>query len=61
MSFLRRLALKSVVAAKKESVAKCGGTPTIRSGMPGWYQHHDQDKFNILRKVIQLESLLLLT
>ena len=26
MSFLRRLALKSVVAAKKESVAKCAGT-----------------------------------
>ena len=36
-------------------------TPAIRSGTPGWCQHHDQDNSNILRKLIPPMSLLLLT
>ena len=43
MSSFRRLALKSVMAAKKELVAKCAWTPTIRSGTTGWCQHDGQD------------------
>ena len=38
MSFLRRLALKSVMAAKKESVAKCAGPLKTR-----WSKYDDQD------------------
>ena len=34
MSFLRRLALKSVMAAKKESVAKCAGPLQYGVGRP---------------------------
>ena len=34
MSFLRRLALKSVMAAKKELVAKCGGPLQYGVGRP---------------------------
>ena len=43
MSFLRRLALKSVMAAKKESVAKCAGPFAIRCWKTGWCKHDDQD------------------
>ena len=39
MSFLRRLALKSVMAAKKESVAKCAGPLHYGVGRT----HDDQD------------------
>ena len=41
MSFLRRLALKSVMAAKKESVAKW--TIAVRCWKTGWCKHDDQD------------------
>ena len=46
MSFLRRLALKSVTAAKKESVAKCAGPlqHAAWSGTTRWCKHDDQDR-----------------
>ena len=45
MSFLRRLALKSVMAAKKESVAKCAGPLQYGVGTP--------DGANTMIKTIQ--------
>ena len=45
MSFLRRLALKSVMAAKKESVAKCAGPLQYGVGRP--------DGANTMIKTIQ--------
>ena len=45
MSFLRRLALKSVMAAKKESVAKCAGPFQYGVGRP--------DGANMMIKTIQ--------
>ena len=45
MSFLRRLALKSVMAAKKESVAKCAGPFQYGVGRP--------DGANTMIKTIQ--------
>ena len=45
MSFLRRLALKSVMAAKKESVAKCAGPSQYGVGRP--------DGANTMIKTIQ--------
>ena len=45
MSFLRRLALKSVMAAKKESVAKCAGPLQYGVGRP--------DGANTMIKIIQ--------
>ena len=45
MSFLRRLALKSVMAAKKESVAKCAGPLQYGVGRP--------DGANMMIKTIQ--------
>ena len=45
MSFIRRLALKSVMAAKKESVAKCGGPLQYGVGRP--------DGANTMIKTIQ--------
>ena len=45
MSFLRRLALKSVMAAKKESMAKCAG--------PLQYGVGRQDGANTMIKTIQ--------
>ena len=45
MSFLRRLALKSVVTAKKESVAKCAGPLQYGVGRP--------DGANTMIKTIQ--------
>ena len=41
MPFLRRLALKSVMAAKKESVAKCAGPLQYGVSTTGGCQHHD--------------------
>ena len=43
MSFLRRLALKSVMAAKKESVAKCAGPLQHGVGRPDGANHDDQN------------------
>ena len=50
MSFLRRLALKSVMAAKKESVAKCAGPFQYGVGRP--------DGANTMIKTIQYLALL---
>ena len=43
MSFLRRPALKSVMAAKKESVAKCAGPFAVRCWKTRWSKHNDQN------------------
>ena len=43
MSFLRRLALKSVMAAKRESVAKRAGPLQYGVGRPDGAKHDDQD------------------
>ena len=48
MSFLRRLALKSVAAAKKESVAKCAGPLQYGVGRP--------DGANTIIKTIQYQA-----
>ena len=42
MPFLRRLARKSVMAAKKESVAKCAG-PSQHGVATRWIKHDDQN------------------
>ena len=51
MSFLRRLALKSVMAAKKESVAKCARL--LQYGV-GRSEHDDQNQ-SILRVFVALD------